>query len=452
MALMTEERRKEMEEEMSRFELEIAVPGENKPTPPAIVLNDKPLSPPPAPPLVTALIPEVLSKAPPPPPPPPLSPPVHAVLCPPPPPPVLPAPPPPSPGTIRFIPPQLHRHPPRPPVRPNFVTIRGLPMGGPPGSFPPGPMGPFGPPLAQGPPVNASPIAGPPMPPAGAMHPMPPGPMPLPPGPMPVPHQMGNIGASLPMPPGFCPPMGPPPNLRCDSQNFMSTSVTQNYDSIATTTESQSTSEDSTVVASAPAVYAAPFMKTHSDNAMEMHSSTNGQDHSVSVVTAPAVQKTDKQSTVKIADEPTVGPTAPPTSINEETVVSKKKEKKKKIVRMAGGQAWEDNSLLEWDSDDFRIFCGDLGNDVTDEVLIRAFSKYQSFVKAKVIRDKRTNKTKGYGFVSFKDPQDFIKAMREMNGRYVGSRPIKLRKSTWRDRNIDIVKKKQREKEKLGLL
>lgn len=69
--------------------------------------------------------------------------------------------------------------------------------------------------------------------------------------------------------------------------------------------------------------------------------------------------------------------------------------------------------------DDFRIFCGDLGNDVTDEVLIRAFSKYASFVKAKVIRDKRTNKTKGYGFVSFKDPQDFIKAMREMNGKYI---------------------------------
>lgn len=60
-----------------------------------------------------------------------------------------------------------------------------------------------------------------------------------------------------------------------------------------------------------------------------------------------------------------------------------------------------------------------MGNDVTDEVLIRAFSKYASFVKAKVIRDKRTNKTKGYGFVSFKDPQDFIKAMREMNGKYI---------------------------------
>lgn len=70
-------------------------------------------------------------------------------------------------------------------------------------------------------------------------------------------------------------------------------------------------------------------------------------------------------------------------------------------------------------TDDFRIFCGDLGNDVTDEMLVRVFGKYPSFQKAKVVRDKRTNKTKGFGFVSFKDPQDFIKAMKEMNGKTV---------------------------------
>jgi len=50
-------------------------------------------------------------------------------------------------------------------------------------------------------------------------------------------------------------------------------------------------------------------------------------------------------------------------------------------------------------------------------MLVRVFGKYPSFQKAKVVRDKRTNKTKGFGFVSFKDPQDFIKAMKEMNGK-----------------------------------
>ena len=70
-------------------------------------------------------------------------------------------------------------------------------------------------------------------------------------------------------------------------------------------------------------------------------------------------------------------------------------------------------------TDDFRIFCGDLGNDVNDDTLARSFSKYPTFLKAKVIRDKFTKKTKGYGFVSFKDPHDFMQAMREMNGECV---------------------------------
>ncbi|KAF0022638.1 hypothetical protein F2P81_025030 [Scophthalmus maximus] len=128
-----------------------------------------------------------------------------------------------------------------------------------------------------------------------------------------------------------------------------------------------------------------------------------------------------------------------------------KSDKVKKCIRTAAGTSWEDASLLDWESDDFRIFCGDLGNEVNDDILARAFSRYPSFLKAKVVRDKRTGKTKGYGFVSFKDPNDYVRAMREMNGKYVGSRPIKLRKSMWKDRNMEVVRKKQKEKKKLGL-
>lgn len=67
-------------------------------------------------------------------------------------------------------------------------------------------------------------------------------------------------------------------------------------------------------------------------------------------------------------------------------------------------------------ADDFRIFAGDLGNDVTEDVLTRYFSVYPSFVRAKVVRDKRTNKTKGYGFISFRESDDYVRAMKEMNG------------------------------------
>jgi len=145
----------------------------------------------------------------------------------------------------------------------------------------------------------------------------------------------------------------------------------------------------------------------------------------------------------------------PPTQSTSSKAASEVREiklskKPKKMIRVAGGETWEDKTLLEWDINDYRLFCGDLGNDVTDQVLTRTFSRYPSFQMAKVVRDKRSNKTKGYGFVSFKDPGDFTKAIKEMNGQFVGSRPIKLSKSNWKDRNVDIVKGKEKLKKKMG--
>uniref|UniRef100_A0A672SVH9 RNA-binding protein 42 n=1 Tax=Sinocyclocheilus grahami TaxID=75366 RepID=A0A672SVH9_SINGR len=150
-----------------------------------------------------------------------------------------------------------------------------------------------------------------------------------------------------------------------------------------------------------------------------------------------------------VTDDSVIGPSKPepepthvePADTSTEDKKKGKQEKVKKCIQVAAGVSWEDTSLLEWESDDFRIFCGDLGNEVNDDILARAFSRYPSFLKAKV----------GYGFVSFKDPNDYVRAMREMNGRYVGSRPIKLRKSSWKDRNLEVVRKKQKEKKKLGL-
>ena len=113
------------------------------------------------------------------------------------------------------------------------------------------------------------------------------------------------------------------------------------------------------------------------------------------------------------------------------------KKRKKVLLRAAGGIAWKDPSLLQWDEKDYRMFCGDLGNEVTDDLLAKAFAKYTSIQRVQVIRDKRTLRTKGYAFISFKDPDEFIAAMQEMNGRFVGNRPIRLRKSTWKDRLCD---------------
>ncbi|GLE01795.1 hypothetical protein PINS_up010633 [Pythium insidiosum] len=59
--------------------------------------------------------------------------------------------------------------------------------------------------------------------------------------------------------------------------------------------------------------------------------------------------------------------------------------KPKKNLRMAGGEIWEDPTLADWPDDDFRLFVGDLGNEVNDEILSHAFSRYASFQRARVV-------------------------------------------------------------------
>ncbi|XP_018633616.1 uncharacterized protein [Nicotiana tomentosiformis] len=93
----------------------------------------------------------------------------------------------------------------------------------------------------------------------------------------------------------------------------------------------------------------------------------------------------------------------------------KAEAKKKAIPRKAAGHSWEDATLAEWPENDYRLFCGDLGNEVNDDVLSKAFSRFPTFNMAKVVRDKRTGKTKGFGFVSFSNPLDLAAALKEMN-------------------------------------
>jgi hypothetical protein len=125
------------------------------------------------------------------------------------------------------------------------------------------------------------------------------------------------------------------------------------------------------------------------------------------------------------------------------------KSLKRKCIRASPkGEVWRDESLSEWPDDDYRIFAGDIGNEVTDELLAHAFSQYPSMQKAKVVRNSHTNKSKGYGFISFSDPYDFAKALREMNGKYIGNRPAKLKKSKWQEKNINEMRKKKRKEKK----
>ncbi len=73
------------------------------------------------------------------------------------------------------------------------------------------------------------------------------------------------------------------------------------------------------------------------------------------------------------------------------------------------------------------VFVGDLASDVTDYLLYQTFAQtYPSTRTAKVVMDQGTGQSRGYGFVRFDSEQDMVRALREMQGQYISSRPIKV--------------------------
>ncbi|KAF7594209.1 hypothetical protein BBP40_009913 [Aspergillus hancockii] len=133
-------------------------------------------------------------------------------------------------------------------------------------------------------------------------------------------------------------------------------------------------------------------------------------------------------------------PSGTTTAATTPAPVAGRTEPQKTVVRAGGGQQWTDSTLLEWDPAHFRLFVGNIAGEVTDDSLLKAFAKYTSVQKARVIRDKRTQKSKGYGFVSFSDGDDYFKAAREMQGKYIGSHPILLRRATTEVRPVANTK------------
>ncbi|KAI3466242.1 hypothetical protein Pfo_022905 [Paulownia fortunei] len=79
------------------------------------------------------------------------------------------------------------------------------------------------------------------------------------------------------------------------------------------------------------------------------------------------------------------------------------------------------------DSPEHTIFVGDLAGDVTDYVLQETFKAvYQSVKGAKVVTDRTTGRSKGYGFVKFGDEREQQRAMTEMNGVLCSTRPMRI--------------------------
>lgn len=72
------------------------------------------------------------------------------------------------------------------------------------------------------------------------------------------------------------------------------------------------------------------------------------------------------------------------------------------------------------------IYVSNLGQSFTDEELNKLFAGYGTVSSAKVIMDKATNQSRGFGFVEMRDDAAARKAISDLNGAMADGRSIKL--------------------------
>jgi len=72
------------------------------------------------------------------------------------------------------------------------------------------------------------------------------------------------------------------------------------------------------------------------------------------------------------------------------------------------------------------IYVSNLGFNVQDEDLREYFEEYGEVTSAKVIMDKFTNRSRGFGFVEMSDNNAAEKAIKELNGAVVEGRSISV--------------------------
>ncbi|KAL6893742.1 hypothetical protein ACP4OV_007840 [Aristida adscensionis] len=93
------------------------------------------------------------------------------------------------------------------------------------------------------------------------------------------------------------------------------------------------------------------------------------------------------------------------------------------------------------DVEEYRCFIGNLSWSTTDDSLKDAFGKFGNLTEAKVVLDKFSGRSRGFGFVTFDEKKAMEDAIEGMNGLDLDGRAISVDKAqpqgAGRDRNGD---------------
>ena len=74
--------------------------------------------------------------------------------------------------------------------------------------------------------------------------------------------------------------------------------------------------------------------------------------------------------------------------------------------------------------DNKKLFVGGISWNLTEEELKEAFAKVGEVEEAKIITDRVSGRSKGFGFVTMATAEDAAKAIEEMNGTELDGRAI----------------------------
>lgn len=72
------------------------------------------------------------------------------------------------------------------------------------------------------------------------------------------------------------------------------------------------------------------------------------------------------------------------------------------------------------------IYVGNLSYDMSEEDLRNSFEDHGAVDSAKIIMDRETGRSKGFGFVEMPDDSEAQAAIQELNGAMVSGRPLRV--------------------------
>jgi cold-inducible RNA-binding protein len=73
-----------------------------------------------------------------------------------------------------------------------------------------------------------------------------------------------------------------------------------------------------------------------------------------------------------------------------------------------------------------KIYVGNLGFSTTNEALSDAFAQYGTVTSARIITDRDTNRSKGFGFVEMGSSQEAASAISSLNGSELDGRQLNV--------------------------